>query len=97
MLNCRAGFAIGFLTLVLASCGTEPVTRTVYVTPDVPEALRQPVTVPDRRAETLQDVGLILADHVEGLETANGRIASIDDILTRAECQADPQRCEGET
>lgn len=39
----------------------------------------------------LADVGLILADHVEAGECANGKIAAIDAILTDAEARAGPQ------
>lgn len=58
--------------------------------PDVPRDLRAPVPVPERRAETLADVGLILTDHVEALEQANGQIVSIDCILIAAERGVDP-------
>jgi len=75
--------------LALAGCTPATVTVTEFVVPDVPEALRAPVLVPDRKAETLADVGLILTDHVEALGTANGRIVSIDCILDAAEAQED--------
>lgn len=61
--------------------------------PTVPEILRTPVDVPRRRARGLADVGLILADHVEALEVANGRIDSVDCILDAAEAGAEPD-CE---
>lgn len=75
------------MTISLAGCLP---TEYVDVIPDVPADLRQPVTVPERRTETLRDVGLILTDHVEALEVANGRIVAIDCILTAAEDGAEP-------
>lgn len=65
----------------------------VHVTPDVPEYLRTPVAVPERRADTLADVGLILTDHVEALDTANDKITTTDCILDAAEAGQDPN-CE---
>lgn len=62
----------------------------VPIIPEVPTELRQPVTVPQRRAETLRDVGLLLADHVQALDTANGRIIATDCILTAAEAGVEP-------
>lgn len=41
-----------------------------------------------RPVETLGDIGLVLADYVEGLDTANGRIAATDCILSKAEAVA---------
>jgi hypothetical protein len=57
----------------------------VPVVPDLPADLRTPVDVPMRKAETLSDVGVILTDHVEALETANGKITATDCIWTAAE------------
>lgn len=90
---CRISLWSCLPILALAACGDqEPATRIVL--PDVPKTLRTPVQVPDREAQTLRDVGLILTDHVEALGKANGRIVAIDKILTQAECLegADP-RC----
>jgi hypothetical protein len=84
MQSCRLFSVIGCLTF-LAGCNTEY----VYVVPNVPAELRAPVSVPVRPAQTLRDVGIILSDHVEALETANGRIVSIDCILTAAESGSD--------
>tara|TARA_Y100001963_G_scaffold73574_2_gene102319 strand:- start:16194 stop:16397 length:204 start_codon:yes stop_codon:yes gene_type:complete len=61
--------------------------------PDVPEALRQPVTVPERRAETLADVGVILTDHVQALDRANGQIIATDCILAAAEAGKVSEAC----
>lgn len=73
---------------LIASCTVETEYRNIV--PDVPAALRQPVKVPDRKAETLADVGVILTDHVEALDRANGQISTIDCILTAAEDGLDP-------
>jgi len=51
----------------------------------VPDELRQPCSVAQRDYDTLLDIALILTDHVECLETANGRIVAVDEILTKAE------------
>lgn len=75
---------MGSVVLLLTSCG-EPKIEYRNITPDVPSELRQPVVLPHRIAGTLADVGVILADHVQGLKTANGRISAIDRILTEAE------------
>lgn len=88
MLNCRNGFAITLSALVLSGCQTT--TQIEYVIPNVPKDLREPVPLPDRQVETLADVGLVLTDHVEALETANDKIGSIDCILTAAENGKDP-------
>jgi hypothetical protein len=64
---------------------SDPQTQIEYLVPDVPAELRTPVDVPQRKAETLADVGVILTDHVEGLEAANGKIVATDCILTAAE------------
>lgn len=71
----------------LAACGQ---TEYVFVTPDVPYELRTPVAAPDRQVRTLKDVGVVLTDHVEALETANGKIAAIDCILAAAESGKKP-------
>lgn len=55
--------------------------------PSVSPELRAPVVVTPRPVEVLGDVGLILADHVEALDRANGQIAAIDKILTSAEAK----------
>lgn len=65
--------------------------RLQLIAPDVPTELRQPVQVPARPMVTLADVGLVLTDHVQALDRANGQIAAIDTILTTAE-----QEIEGE-
>lgn len=75
------------IVFAISACSEE---RVVYVTPVVPEPLRQTVQVPKRDARTLADVGIILTDHVEALETANGRIESIDCILDAAEARREP-------
>lgn len=59
--------------------------QTELVGPRVPTELRQPCEVEAREYESLRDVALILTDHVEGLECANGRLVAIDAILTEYE------------
>ena len=80
-------------TAFLAACA-EPQIEYVPVVPDVPADLRQPVTVPVRQTDTLRDVALVLTDHVEALEVANGRIIATDCILTAAERGVDPECVE---
>ena len=64
--------------------------------PEVPEVLRQPVTVPERPVAGLRDVGLVLTDHVEALAQANDQIGSIDCILDAAEAgQSAAADCTG--
>lgn len=83
-LRCLNGL---FLFFVISGC--EPSAETRYIVPVVDPSLRQPVEVPEREAKTLKDVGLVLTDHVEALETANDRIITIDCILTAAERRAE--------
>lgn len=75
----------------VASCTPKIEYRNIV--PDVPEPLRQPVTVPERRAETLADVGVILTDHVQALKKANGQIAATDCILDAVEAGQPAQVC----
>lgn len=88
-LRCLTGF---YLFFVISGCS--PTVEKQYVVPVVDPSLRQPVEVPKRDAKTLKDVGLILADHVEALETANDRIITMDCILTAAE-RSQPATCYG--
>lgn len=55
------------------------------ISPSVPTELRQPVPKPDRQAQTLKDVGLLIADYDEALTEANSRIIATDEILTNFE------------
>jgi hypothetical protein len=71
----------------MASCSAPPV-ETRVVVPEVPADLRAPCLVAARDYATLKDVALILTDHVEALDCANGRLAAIDEILTAAEAKA---------
>lgn len=48
----------------------------------IPRELLEPVTVPPRQADTLKDVALILTDHKEALDQANGQLVAIDCIVT---------------
>ena len=72
-----------FACCLTASCGQAKIEYR-NVLPDLPAELRTPVSVPDR-AKTLGDVGVILSDHVEALDAANGKITAIDDIWRTAE------------
>ena len=82
-------------TAFLAACAETQI-EYVPVVPDVPADLRQPVTVPVRQTDTLRDVALVLTDHVEALETANGRIIATDCILTAAERGTEPDCLQNE-
>lgn len=75
----------------LTGCSTKTVTE--YLVVRVDEDLRRPCLVAERPYESIADVGILLTDHVECLDTANGRIIAIDDTLKRAEAQieAGPQ------
>ena len=80
-------FLTGSAIFLLASCA-EPRVEVRTIVPEVPAELRAPVVVPARDAQTLTDVALLLTDYDEALDTANGRIAAIDGILTAAEAAA---------
>lgn len=68
--------------LCLSACSAPEVrVETRLVAAEIPAQLLEPVSVPDRPVETLADVGLVLADHVEALDKANGQIVSIRSIL----------------
>lgn len=79
------------LPMFLAGC-LNPNVRIEYVpvVPDVPKELRTPVALPDRELTGLASVGVILADAIEAVDTANGRIIATDCILTAAEDGVDP-------
>lgn len=57
----------------------------VIVNPHIPAVLRQPVAVPARRVETVNDLAAGYVEARAGLAQANGRIAAVDCILTAAE------------
>ena len=59
-----------------------PQTRTLV--PVVPTELREPCPVSDRRAETVRDLAVLAAEHLDTAQCANGRIAAIDTILRDA-------------
>ncbi|MGB1388641.1 MAG: hypothetical protein ACPG61_07115 [Paracoccaceae bacterium] len=59
--------------------------ETRLIVPDIPADLRQPVVVPVRDVVSLGDVGLVLTDHVEALDRANGQIAAMDCIIGQVE------------
>lgn len=73
-----------FAGCLIASCAA-PVAEYRATLPDLPAELRRPVTVPDREYNNLSDLGVILTDHVEALDEANGKIEAIDCIWTAAE------------
>lgn len=77
--------------IFLAGCETPA--EYINVVPDLPEYLRTPVSVPDRQAATLADVGLILTDHVEALGEANDKIVTTDCIWAAAKAGVEPN-CE---
>lgn len=77
---------IGLLT-ILPACSTPPTPE--LIGPEVPAELRRPCLVEKRETTTLRDVALILTDHVEALDCANGRILAIDAVLVDFEGRID--------
>jgi hypothetical protein len=75
---------------LLTGCDWLTQRETVVVRPHVPASLRQPVTVPARPVETVNDLAAGYLEARNGLATANGRIAAVDCLLTAAEQDADP-------
>ncbi len=79
-------YPLTFALLFLASCqafnATEPVV--VLIVPEIDDELIAPRSVPDRGVSTLADVGVVLADHVQALDAANGDKAAIGRILDEA-------------
>ena len=66
----------------LAGCDqSEP----VIVSPHIPAVLRQPVAVPARQIDTMNDLAAGYVEARAGLAQANGQIAAVDCILTAAE------------
>lgn len=57
--------------------------------PVVPTELRAPCPISERRAETLRDLAVLATEHLDSAQCANGKIESIDEILTRAEARED--------
>lgn len=74
-----------FYIIPIAMLTTACSERVDLVGPRVPDELRQPCEVEARAYDSLRDVALILTDHVEGLECANGRLVAIDAILSEYE------------
>lgn len=72
--------------LLLSACLKEPKTIVVtqIVVPEVDPILLETVTVPQREIDDLASVGLILTDHVEALDRANGQIQAIRSTLEEA-------------
>jgi hypothetical protein len=91
----RRSLPIFALPLLASACAAPPEVQ--LLVPRVDAELRQPVTVEPREAVTLADVGLILTDHVQALDAANGRICAIDTTLTQFEARAGmPATTEGD-
>lgn len=64
--------------LTLSACSTPDV---VFLTPEIDPDLRQTCSIPERDTANFGDLALIVGDHVEALDCANGRIAAIDETL----------------
>lgn len=56
-------------------------TKIVTRPPDVPAELLRPVPRPDLTANDATDVAKIIVGYDQALDTANGRIVAIGDIL----------------
>lgn len=87
--------------LLCASCGADnaPVIREVLVVPPVPQEYRTAVSKPEREVRPiaeggLQDIGLLLTDYDEAVDTANDRITGADAILSDFEARAAKAACE---
>ena len=87
---CRVGFGMASLAFLAGCLNSNVRIEYVPVVPVVAAELRSPVVLPDRELSGLASVGVILADNVEGLQQANGRIIAIDCILSAAEQGVEP-------
>lgn len=76
---------------ILAGCETP---APVIVSPSIPAVLRQPVSVPARPIETVNDLAAGYMEVRAGLAQANGRIAATDCILTATETGQEPDCLE---
>lgn len=81
---------IAFALCCLTGCSALSQRETVVVRPHVPVSLRQPVVVPARPVETVNDLAAGYLEARNGLATANGRIAAVDCLLTAAEQDTEP-------
>ncbi len=70
--------------MFLAACSPST-TVTRYVVPEVSPDLRRPCPPPDLAAGDVAELAGILVEFDAQLATCNGRIVSIDQILTDAE------------
>ena len=61
--------------------------KTVYVTPKVPDSLRQTEPKPDRAVQTAKDLTLLVVDYDEALTRANSKIEATDTILSKFEAR----------
>ena len=83
------------ICLTLAAC-EKPAPELVFVVPDIPENLRQLEVLPDRKAETLTDVGLILTDHIEAVENYEDKITSRNCIIDNSKAGEPTDDCVSE-
>ena len=68
--------------LFLTACAApEPIVRTEYVKPDVPDALLRPVVVTCRDGETSRALGECALAYRAGLNRANSQIAAIAEVI----------------
>ena len=68
--------------LFLTACSTpDPIIRTEYVKPDVPDALLRPVAVTCRHGETSRALGECALAYRAGLNRANSQIAAIAEVI----------------
>ena len=68
--------------LFLTDCSApDPIIRTEYVKPDVPDALLRPVAVTCRDGETSRALGECALAYRAGLNRANSQIAAIAEVI----------------
>lgn len=65
-----------FLT-ACAPAGVEYVT----IRPDIPGETLTPCAISDRRAETVNELAILAAEHLRSAECANGKIEAITEIV----------------
>ena len=68
--------------LFLTACSVpDPIIRTEYVKPDVPDALLRPVAVTCRDGETSRALGECALAYRAGLNRANSQIVAIAEVI----------------
>ena len=68
--------------LFLTACSApDPIIRTEYVKPDVPDTLLRPVAVTCRDGETSRALGECALAYRAGLNRANSQIAAIAEVI----------------